>query len=306
MDILEHDIVLQSNKLRVQIDLANGAKIRSLVSLRTGKEFFYQDSRRSFDGSRGYSYHDIGGMDECFPSVAACRGQTNTGTVYDYPDHGYLWQTPWKVVTSEPHLTLSCFMPALNCTFKRQCCFETDETLLLNYRITNQGRAGIPFVYSAHPLLAADEHTQVQFPDSARRAFVAGQTAAPWIELPGPRPELITGPFSLHRHTAIKLYTESLTTGDAVVTYPDSDERLRIAFDTEKLPHLGYLSCQGNDNLGDGHFIGECLLAFEPTSGIGDDLDTTIQTGTLKVLAPGDTYSFWIRMTVEAASEGQP
>lgn len=305
MDKSGNCIVLESKTLRVLIDLDQGAKIRSLVSLRTGKEFFYQDSRRTFDSGKGYSYHDIGGMDECFPAVAACRGRTRSGQLYDYPDHGYLWQTPWEVVTAEPHLTLSCFMPSLNCTFMRQCHFETDKTLLLNYRVTNLGIDGIPFVYSAHPLLAADEQTQIQFPHSARRAYVAGQTPDPWIDLPGPRPELITGPFCLDRHSAVKLYTEALTAGDAVVTYPDSGERLRIDFDTEKLPHLGYLSCQGNDNLGDGHFTREFLLAFEPTTGIGDDLETTIQTGTLKVLAPGSTYTFWIRITVEAVSEGQ-
>lgn len=35
-------IALESGKLRALIEPGNGAKIRSLVSLRTGKEFFYQ------------------------------------------------------------------------------------------------------------------------------------------------------------------------------------------------------------------------------------------------------------------------
>jgi galactose mutarotase-like enzyme len=300
----EHCVSLESAKLRALIEPGNGAKIRSLTSLRTGKEFFYQDSRRSFDGTKGYSYHDIGGMDECFPSVALCAGRTEAGAQYDYPDHGYLWQRAWDVLDVAPRrLALMCAIPELGCTFERTCVFETDETLRLDYRIANHGAQAVPFVYSAHPLLAADERTTVHFPPGAERAYVAGAntglTTGSWITLPGPQPADVVGPFSLNRHTVVKLFTDKLTTGQAAVSYPDSGERLTFTFDPHKLPHLGYLSCQGNDNLGDGHFVGEYLLAFEPTTGIGDDLETNIRRNTLAILEPGASFSFWIRITIE-------
>ncbi len=304
MGISEDGLVLESAKLRAVVEPGNGAKIRSLRSLRSGKEFFYQDSRRSFDGSKGYSYHDIGGMDECFPAVAACRGQLDTGETYDYPDHGCLWERAWVVADANSRgVTLSCTIPELCCTVRRRSYFETDETLRLEYEIVSHNTQMIPFVYSAHPLLAADEQTVIHFPADAASAYVAGANTGvavgTWMSLSGPQPAAVIGPFRLEHRTVVKLFTEKLTTGWAAVAYPDSGERLTFTFDPEKLPHLGYLSCQGNDNLGDGHFTGEFLLAFEPTTGIGDELGTNIRTNTLKQLQPGATFSFWIRITVE-------
>jgi hypothetical protein len=51
MSASESLITLESPRLLVRIDAANGGKVRSLQSRRTGKEFFYQDSRRAFDGA---------------------------------------------------------------------------------------------------------------------------------------------------------------------------------------------------------------------------------------------------------------
>ena len=297
-------IVLESPYLRVVVDPGNGGKIRSMRSLRTGREFFYQDSRRTFDAGRGYSYHDIGGMDECFPSVAQCRGRLGDGATYDYPDHGYLWSCAWEVEdVGALEASLSCVIPALHCSFRRRCVLESDRTLLLEYTVVSRNTQAIPFVYSAHPLLAADERTTVHFPSDAARAYVAGANTGAavgsWMSLADPLPAEVGGPFQLQRRTVVKLFTERLTTGWAAVSYPDSGERLTFTFDPDKLPHLGYLSCQGNDNLGDGHFTNEFLLAFEPTTGIGDDLDTNLRTNTMQWLAPGDSWSFWLRISVE-------
>ena len=38
---------------------------------------------------------DASGWDECLPSVAACRVETEAG-VAEIPDHGDLWRVEWK------------------------------------------------------------------------------------------------------------------------------------------------------------------------------------------------------------------
>jgi len=300
----ENLVTLSSRRLRLTVDPAAGGKLRSLVSLRSGQEFLYQDRRQAFDGRKGYSSHDIGGWDECFPTVAACRGRTPEGMDYDYADHGVLWQGAWQVRECGGALDMTA-APSLGASFSRRCAFESDDTLRLDYRIVNRGDRPTPFVYSAHPLLAANEQTRVVFPAGLTRAFnyVAadnfGLANGAWFDLPGPNPSGLAGPFRPKHRTFIKLFSDRLTEGRCAVEYPDRDERLVMTFDVEALPYVGFLAQQGYDGLGDGHFANEILLAFEPTTGIGDDITTSVLTGTSRILPPGAEFAFWIRVTIE-------
>lgn len=298
-------IRLESAHLILTADPACGGKLRSLVSKSSGKDVFYQDRRAVFDPARGYSYHDISGWDECFPCVAACAGTLPDGRTYAYPDHGALWQRSWEARTDHGVLTMCCALEEYGCIFTRRCTFADEQTLLLEYRIENRGEHDVPYVYSAHTLLAANEETRVVFPAEMTRAFnyVAadnfGLPNGAWFELPGPNAADLTGPFTPRRGTFIKLFSDRLTEGRCVVEYPDRGERLVMTFDVHTLPYVGFLAQQGYDGLGDGHFANEILLAFEPTTGIGDDLSTCVRTGALSMLAPGAVASFWIRVVVE-------
>ena len=298
-------VALSSSALRLQADPACGGKLRSLVSRRTGCEYFYQDTRPAFDGTQGYSYHDISGYDECFPTVAACCGRTPAGEMYDYADHGSLWQQSWEVREEGSTLEMTGEASDVNCTFSRRCSFPAEDTLRLDYRIRSFGRAPVPFVYSAHPLLAANEHTRVVLPPEMTRAFCyvsapnSGLSDGAWFGLPCTVQQDLVGPFSLCRRTFVKLFSDHLQEGRAAVEYPDRGERLVFTFDTAALPHLGLLAAQGHDSLGDGHFAGEYLLALEPTTGIGDDLPTCQTTGGLRTLAPGAEFAFWICLSLE-------
>lgn len=304
-DMRDNLVTLASRRLRLTVDPACGGKLRSLVSLRSGQEFFYQDTRAAFDAGKGYSFHDIGGWDECFPTVAACRGRTPTAADYDYADHGLLWEDTWEVREMGGALEMIACAAPLDCSFTRRCAFESDDTLRLDYRIVNRGDRPIPFVYSAHPLLAANQQTRVIFPAGMTRAFnyVAadnfGLANRAWFELPGPNPVGIAGPYRPKRRTFIKLFSDRLAEGRCAVEYPDRGERLVMTFDTQALPYVGFLAQQGYDALGDGHFANEILLAFEPTTCVGDDIPASVLTGTSRILPPAAEFAFWIRVTIE-------
>jgi len=296
---------LESAGLILTADAACGGKLRSLVSKTSGREFFYQDRRPAFAPETGYSYHDVSGWDECFPSVAACRGNLPDGAVYDYPDHGALWQRQWTAREENGVLTMTCEVEEYGCSFTRRCSFAQENTLLLEYRIENRGDRDIPYVYSAHPLLAVDDSCRVVMPKEMSRAYnyiSAENSALPngsWFDLSSDAAKRITGPYSPARHTFIKCFSDKLQSPRAVVEYPQSGERLIFAQDTAALPHLGFLAQEGYDSLGDGYFAGECLLAFEPTTGVGDDIATCVQTGTLSVLSAGSSLCFEITISVE-------
>lgn len=298
-------IYLESEKLVVTADPGCGGKLRSLVSKTSGREFFYQDRRTGFEPDNGYSHHDISGWDECFPSVAACHGNLPGGGAYDYPDHGTLWQRPWNARKEDGVLSMSCELEEYGCSFARRCSFAPENTLLLEYRIENAGDRDIPYVYSAHPLLAVDDSCRVVMPKEMTRAYnyISAENSpilnGSWFELSSDTGSDITGPYSAARRTFIKCFSDKLESPLAVVEYPRSGERLVFTQDIAALPHLGFLAQQGYDSLGDGYFAGECLLAFEPTTGVGDDIATCVQTKTLSVLTAGSSMNFEIRISVE-------
>ena len=77
-------------------------------------------------------------------------------------------------------------------------------------------------------------------------------------------------------------------------------QNLQITWDTNVLKHLGIFVSQGYDSLNDGDFEGQLLLGLEPTTSIGDDLETCKNNGTLKILFPGQMVSFWVCFTLES------
>lgn len=297
-------IVLEEKNLRVVIDPHQGGKIRSFYSRRTGIEYLYQDPRSSFTPGSGYGSHDISGFDECFPTVHPCTYPDGPRQGLDLGDHGLLWQQPWESEICDGQVTMRCTVPRLRCDFKRTCQIDSGAVLTLDYQITNHDQQPLKFIYSAHPLLAAGRDTHFVLSDDVNDVYVyyvANATGIPqnsWITWPPSQEENFLAPYSTNRHSCLKAYSRPLGTGRAAVRHADHGERLQFDFDPAELPHLGILISQGFDEDPAGDFAGELILALEPTTGIGDDLLTCEQTGTTAQLAPHQTKSFRIQLSL--------
>ena len=60
------------------------------------------------------------------------------------------------------------------------------------------------------------------------------------------------------------------------------------------LPHMGIFAMQGYDKQPDRYFKTQLPNAIEPTTSIGDDLQTALATGTLRWICAGEQIDFWI------------
>ena len=86
---------------------------------------------------------------------------------------------------------------------------------------------------------------------------------------------------------------------DLVLQHPYLQEiAWRIHEDTYNLPRLGVLAVEGVDILGDGEFKGIVYLGLEPTSGIGDELNTCKEANTLKELPADRELELWISVSL--------
>ena len=298
-----HTIYLESNNLRISIEPRNGGKIKSFFSKRSSKELFFQDGRKMFSDSR-YSDHDISGYDECFPTVIQCDYPDGTRKGTDMGDHGWLWQKPWKSRIVGEKVVMSCDLPDLECSFERTCKFENETTLRLDYVIRNYGRITCKYLYSAHPMLFADERSQVVLPEEVHRVFVSGAQNIPgleemrWTDWPIAGAAILED-LSPDHHSVIKFYSEPLIVGKAGIFYKDSNEHLELEFDTDELPHLGVFYSQGYADSVDKYFKDVVFVGLEPTTGAGDDVPMCGKTKTVKTLPAGEEAEFWIKLRVK-------
>ncbi|RLB84390.1 MAG: hypothetical protein DRH26_19260 [Deltaproteobacteria bacterium] len=234
--------LMESEALKIIIDPVMGGKICSFVSRETQKEFLYQDRRKDFSGD-GYSDHDISGFDECFPTVWACEYPDGNRRGMQLADHGYLWQSPWEVQTEGDRLLMHKDVPELSCSFERNCFMDTEQSLKLEYVIKNNGDEALKYIYSAHPMLAADEHTQLIMPEEVNKMFVFVGMNTPdlvdrtWIDWPATDKADMNAPFFAERGSVAKLYSDKLKEGRAAVYHQDVNEGIQFEFDTESLPH---------------------------------------------------------------------
>lgn len=296
------NIILENDSVRVIIDSKNGGKICSFVSKDTGTEFFYKDPRKLFYPEKGYSYHDISGLDECFPTVAPCKYTFNRQKV-SFDDHGVLWQKPWDVDIKGDLVVMSLDLPKLGCEFKRKCKLD-NSSLRLDYTITNYGEFSVPYIYSAHPLFNISKSSRYELPGEVNNIYIYESSESfglknnTWVDAGilenFKKVDFLRSAFSRDRHSFVKFFTDKLTNNETTIYYSGIRGSLKVEFDNANLPYLGIFIGEGFDCLGDDNFERELILGVEPTTGIGDDLITCESTSTVNRLKPGEEFNFWM------------
>ena len=298
------NIYLENGALSVLIDNAAGGKMRSFVSRRTDREYFFQDPRANLSDA-GYSEHDISGFDECFPTVGPCDYPQGRLRGRPMGDHGLLWQTPWETSFESGRLVMSRDLPAFECSFEKQMYFDADTSLRIDYRIRNYGEDPLMYIYAAHILLSAGEKSELLLPPKIDAAYIYGARNLPelpentWVGWP-PTPESgLVGVMNPDRDSVVKLFTSKLDCGRCAIRHHDIGESLCIEFDTQQLPYLGVMISQGYDVHQDGIFEGSLMPALEPTNAVGDDLDACKATGTVREIQPGRGIEFYVRLSIQ-------
>ena len=102
----------------------------------------------------------------------------------------------------------------------------------------------------------------------------------------------------------VKLCSDRLKEGRAVIYHRDLREGLQFEFDTENLPHLGVLIQQGYSPDETAASNRQLFLGLEPTTGMGDDLPSCESTGTVREIQPGQEVRFGIRLKLLSRMPG--
>jgi hypothetical protein len=276
-----------------------GGKMISLKRNESGHEFLLQPpSGKSYRRSRWgtpFEESDTSGFDECVPTVSACRYPHAPFAGQPLPDHGELWSAEWEHELDGHALLLKAKGLRLPYEFSKRIALQNSD-LTLRYEFNNRGEFPLKYLWSSHPLLAAEAGAQVILPPSVSDVYLhssrhnrLGKTGSR-ISWPGNGIGKVEGP---HLGSADKLFATGLKDGCCAFYKPQADESITFRFDPALVPHVGIWMSQGGwPEPGPGHFT----VALEPCNGYPDSLEEAVARGACATLAGGATHTWDLRV----------
>lgn len=248
----------------------------------------------------GRAYDNFGdscqaGVDECLPSVAACRVGGRP-----IPDHGELWYQAWTldaaslaagVLDATVRTSPSPFV------FRRAISATGPLSFRFDYTLTSLSAAPEPYLWCLHPLLTIEDDDRVELPASVTSMRLNGGVGAPMTHgetwaypepLPGLRLDRLEAPGM--PGGCVKAFAGPLTEGRAAIANARTGERLELRWDPAFARQLGFWLNRG--------FVGFHHVALEPTTGAPDSLADAIDSWKqVSILPPGGTVRWsvdWI------------
>lgn len=295
------EVTLTGGGLTVVVLPEVGAKIISVVSERSGREFVWRDPTRPVGrvgpGAR-YADHDASGIDDCFPTVDACA---YPGGAYDgmaLPDHGDLWARGWTAEQADDQAVFTVTGDALPYRFTKRVRIDApSRSVVVTDTVTLVGPGPLVYQWTGHPLLRAEPGMRVGLPAGtrARTAFSTGGRLAvddhgwSWPHAPtaagGSTDVSVVG----HPEDGLnEKYWLTAPGNGCVLDFPTGDEQLLLTYDPLVLPYLAVCVNYGGWPAEDpGYWV-----AVEPSTSPHDALDQTALAGAGREITAGETHAW--------------
>ncbi len=177
-------VVLENRRLRAVVLPGLGGKIISLVDKAADVELLWRNERvpvRPVPFGSGYDDVFLGGWDELFPND---EPEVLAGEAM--PDHGELWSLPWLITDltagdDEVALELTVRPPISATRVTKRLVLGDGPGLRTDYRVTNEGRRELPFLWKSHVAVRLHPDTVI--------ALAAGDVLVHEFGDPRARPE---------------------------------------------------------------------------------------------------------------------
>lgn len=272
---------------------ARGGKIVSICHLASDAEWLWMNDQlpwHPLNPADSYTArHDVGGWDECFPTVAPTTVEGTT-----WPDHGDLWWRPWQCDSRDGRLHMS--VEGEQYRFERTIR-PVEGGFRFDYTVTNQGSTPLPYLWCAHPLLCIDPPLSLDLVGRPEVLLTgssllgkAGERQR-WPKIAGRDLATIGKPSGL----AAKLFVE-VESGEVRLHHP-TGASWRLRWPLDELPFLGLWINEGGWSGTGGEPY--CNLGVEPTTTPADDLGGA-RGGGARRLAPGEQRRWWLHLEFDA------
>jgi hypothetical protein len=269
-------LVLADRRIRAEIMPGQGARVRSLGDLRSGRELLY---RRADDNWVRESYVPTlaGGWDQMFPNDDPWDG---------LPAHGTLWSAAFAVESaSSSAATLRCGLAVPQVDVEQR--YELIAAPRAGVRLTTtvRARAAVaPFLWSTHPMLSVAAGWRIVLGDAALEADRLDPGRVPPGPLAGAAREAVLVVPGGRRGWQEVVYGDA--TGEASVASPDGRHGTQVCWDKEFFRHLWIVTLSGFESV-------DLALVLEPCTARPYRLDEVVASGLAVTLEAGEERRFW-------------
>ena len=305
--------ILENSALRLTVVPELGGKIVSLIRLESGREFLLQPpeperAHRNRCYASAFEDYETSGFDECVPTVAECVYPEEPFLGSRLPDHGDVWCLPSTAEIVGEKICLTTQLWSLPLRFHKTIQLQ-ENTVRLDYEVTNLSASSVKFLWSAHPLLRLEPGAEIVLPKEVKKVEV-GWSAGERMGKRGDRccwPEAtdysgrrikLNQILSPNAGTAEKLFTGRLSEGYCAMVLPRGEEGIVFRFDPRSVPYVGLWICQGGwpTNRAAKHFT----AALEPCMGRTDSLQEAVTRNECAVLTANASMQWWMQIKVSA------
>jgi len=316
------NVLIRAGACSVAVLPQFGGKISSI---RVGEQELLQQPLAplaSRTRSMTFDAGDASGWDECLPSVAACRVNTESGQA-EIPDHGDLWRVEWEQQESrisiqgmegkpDSSITLigKCFSLPLEIKRKLELvqsgkCWD----LKIQYTLSNRSSSAVPWSWAAHPLFSVHEGDRIVLPGSVNALRLEGSgggrlgkggdiIAWPIAKLSDGSSADLSIADATDSGIADKLFAGPLAAAEnwCALERMTAGLRIRVNFDPIATPYLGMWICYGGWPERPGPK--QVCVALEPATAPVDSLAITGPWS--RSLAGGESFSW--KMNIEIST----
>lgn len=288
--------VVESDALRAAFLPSDGAKMASLIDLKTNRELLLTRDGEDYrvltaDGS--YVDSECSAFDDMFPTIDPYTPKSGAYKGITYPDHGECCRLPYEARVEENKLILSAHSRLFPIHYQKTVDIAPDGAITVDYAITNEADTPFDFIWAGHIMLRGEDGMRLLTPfgENAPIEMVFATDGYKGDTLPR---DTLTG-FAPHTGAAYKFYyLDPMTEGFFGVRYTNGRE-LFFRYDETKIPYFGVW-------LNNGEFQGIYNLAPEPCTVPFDAPDKARQKGYASQIAPTSTFRFRIAISMRESN----
>ncbi len=271
---------LDNGRVRADLLPAFGGRTWTLEDLERGVQWVWHNPKVALAApAKGASYDDswAGGWEELFPNDAA-----GTFDGRDLPDHGEWWSRSWTADAVEDTAKRAEVRLRLNTASVKAACEKFvsldagAKSVRVRYRIENQEKTPLRFLFKQHLAVAARPGDRLELPGGTVHrvdpSFSTRVKACPaeWTE------DFVLPPAGKDREF---VYVADLPEGWAGLRRPDG-AAVRMTFDRKVFPHCWFFMDFGG-------WRGLYTVVVEPCTNWPKDLTQAAAEGRCASLPPG-------------------
>lgn len=298
-------IVMESNCLRFEV-LPRGGRMVSLIDKRNGREFLVQQKGEDYSSGTYDSNmvdYQPAGFDDMFPTINECYYEDFPWKGHRMPDHGELWSLEWKYEIKERSIVLWAYGVRLPYLFRKTISFSQENKIHIDYSVSNLTEFDMYFLWTAHPMLKAEEGTEIVLPEGCDRAVCTlcfdgrlgdyGEINH-WPEMydkSGKTHHInrLRGPEA--KNTEKYYFKDRLTEGWCKIKYPSDKTVLMLEFPVDKVPYFGLLTEEGG-------WADELYVIPEPCTAPFDRIDVSKLHNKHSILPSNGAFDWFLDMSI--------